>query len=390
MLNKKIIAALTVVLFSSLQVFADGTPATTTAEPASPYMNPAFLLLVGVAFIFIFLIAGLGYVLVTVSDLHLHKKEDKTTPSFPKTAMMLLAMLGLSTLAQAQQTVANAVIDSAPKATAIAGMTPTAFYLLLTTIVVEVVVIFGLLWNIWSIVKKPAAELKLSVAEKKESRRFRLNWWEKFNSFKPLAQEADLDLGHDYDGIRELNNRLPPWWLYGFYITIIFAGIYLWRYHVSHTAPSEKEEYEMAVAEAEEKIQAYLAAKGEAVDENTVTLMTDKADLEAGKEIFIKSCASCHVDDGGGNVGPNLTDNFWLHGGNIKNVFKTIRYGINAMPQWQNSYSNKQIAQVASYVKSLHGTTPKAPKAPQGVEETDTPAAAPAAAPDSATTVKTN
>jgi cytochrome c oxidase cbb3-type subunit 3 len=386
-MSNKIIAALIIALLGSMHVSAQGTPGGPAAVPASAYMNPAFLLLVGVALVFIFLIAGLGYVLISVSELHLHKKEDKSIPAFPKSGFMIMAFLGISSLAQAQKTVAEAVVDSAPKASAIAGMTPTAFYLLLTTIIIEVFVIFGLLWNIWRIVKKSAPQTEVSVVKQKEARRFRLNWWEKLNSFKPMAQEADLDLGHDYDGIRELNNRLPPWWLYGFYVTIIFAGVYLWRYHVSHSAPSGKEEYEISVAEAEEKIHAYLAAKGEAVDENTVTLMTAKTDLDAGKEIFVKSCASCHLEDGGGLVGPNLTDNFWLHGGNIKNVFKTIRYGINAMPQWQNTYSNKQIAQVASYVKSLHGTTPKTAKPPQGVEETDN---SPASTTDSSGTDKTN
>jgi cytochrome c oxidase cbb3-type subunit 3 len=191
-----------------------------------------------------------------------------------------------------------------------------------------------------------------------------------------MEQEADLDLGHDYDGIRELNNRLPPWWLYGFYITIVIAGIYLWRFHVSHTGMSSKEEYEASVLTADHDIKEYLAKKGESVDENTVTILSASEDIAAGKSIFIKSCVACHKESGAGDVGPNLTDDYWLHGGDIKSVFKTIRYGINAMPQWQNSYSNKQIAQLASYVKSLKGSNPANPKAPQGelYKEEATPA----------------
>ena len=126
-----------------------------------------------------------------------------------------------------------------------------------------------------------------------------------------------------------------------------------------------KQEYEIAVQKADERIKDYLKEKGESVDETTVTMLAS-ADVVEGKRIFQLSCISCHSEGGAGNVGPNLTDDYWLHGGDIRSVFKTIKYGINAMPTWQTSYSNKQIAQLASYVKSLHGTNPPNAKAPQG------------------------
>ena len=189
----------------------------------------------------------------------------------------------------------------------------------------------------------------------------------RLNSFRPAEQEADIDLGHDYDGIRELDNRLPPWWLYGFYITIIVGVIYLYRFHVSHTAPGSGEEYAAAVASADQEVKEYLKKKGDLVDENTVTLLTSEAALAEGKTIFMKSCVACHKEDGRGDVGPNLTDDYWLHGADVKSVFKTIRYGINAMPKWETSYSNKEIAALTSYVKSLKGTHPANAKAPQGV-----------------------
>jgi cytochrome c oxidase cbb3-type subunit 3 len=140
----------------------------------------------------------------------------------------------------------------------------------------------------------------------------------------------------------------------------------LWRFHISHTGPSSIEEYEKSVATADAQIKEYLKKKGESVDENTVTILTAPAELSAGKAIFTKSCVTCHKETGAGDVGPNLTDDYWLHGGDIKSIFKTIRYGINAMPQWQNAYSNKEIAEVASYVKSLKGTNPPNAKSPQG------------------------
>ncbi|HRG93097.1 MAG TPA: cbb3-type cytochrome c oxidase N-terminal domain-containing protein, partial [Chitinophagaceae bacterium] len=189
-------------------------------------------------------------------------------------------------------------------------------------------------------------------------------------------------LGHDYDGIRELNNRLPPWWLYGFYLCIIFAVVYLWRFHVSHTGPSSKEEFETSIAKADLRVKEYLKKKGDAVDENTVKMLTAAEDIAAGKAIFTdpSKCPACHGADGGGNaVGPNLTDDYWIYGGNIKDIFKTIKYGTNkGMRSWKDDLSAKQMAQVSSYVKSLKGTKPANPKDPQGdlyKEETAAPVA---------------
>ena len=183
-----------------------------------------------------------------------------------------------------------------------------------------------------------------------------------------MKEEASIDLGHDYDGIRELDNRLPPWWIYGFYLTIFIACIYLWRYHVSHSAPLSKEEYAISVQNAEIEKQEYLKHAANSVDENTVKLLTSADDLDAGKKIFTTICSACHRPDGGGAVGPNLTDDYWLHGGTIKDVFKTIKYGWpeKGMKSWKDDYTPLQIAQIASYVKSLHGSNPASPKAPQG------------------------
>jgi len=247
----------------------------------------------------------------------------------------------------------------------IAGLSSEAFYLMASVLFVELLVIFLLLLNVRGLLRaeKHATEKRRKVIAWKQQ------WtslWAKLNQFKPVEKEADIDLGHDYDGIRELDNRLPPWWLYGFYLTIITAGIYLYRFHVSHTGPSAEQEYVAAVAKADIEVKEYLKKKGDQVDENTVAMLTAAEELAAGKAIFTQSCVACHSEGGAGSVGPNLTDDYWLHGGDIKSIFKTIRYGVNAMPQWQNSFSNKQIAELASYVKSLKGTHPANPKPPQG------------------------
>ena len=127
----------------------------------------------------------------------------------------------------------------------------------------------------------------------------------------------------------------------------------------------------MAQGEAEKA--AYLEKAANNVDENTVKLITDKDQLAAAKQIFTTVCAACHTATGAGNVGPNLTDDYWLHGGSIKDVFKTIKYGWpdKGMKSWKDDYSPVQIAQLASYVKSLHGTNPPNPKAPQGTLYTE-------------------
>jgi len=249
-------------------------------------------------------------------------------------------------------------------ATAVNGISDTAYYVLLSVIILEVLVILTLVYNVRMLLfvrKRRPVEAAAAAAP-------RVHWWDRINRLKPIEQEADLDLGHDYDGIRELDNRLPPWWLYGFYCTIVFACVYLWRYHVSHTAPLSQEEYAIAVRQAEVQKAEYLKKSANNVDENTVKLLTDGGDIAAGKAVFETTCFACHGKHGEGGVGPNLTDEYWLHGGSIQNVFKTIKYGWpdKGMKSWKDDYSPSQIAQIASYVKSLGGTHPDNPKAPQG------------------------
>ncbi len=252
------------------------------------------------------------------------------------------------------------------------GVSDTAFYMMTSVLMLEVIVLLVLLYNVkllLSVQKKRQPALKVSARPAAVAAAPRINWWSRFNRFKPLEQESSLDLGHDYDGIRELDNSLPPWWLYGFYFTILFAGIYLWRYHVSHSAPLSGEEYQIAVQNAEVQKVEYLKKAASNIDENTVKLLTAPGDLAAGKAVFESTCFACHGKSGEGIVGPNLTDEYWLHGGSIQDVFKSIKYGWpdKGMKSWKDDYSPSQLAQIASYVKSLGGTHPANPKPPQGV-----------------------
>ena len=183
----------------------------------------------------------------------------------------------------------------------------------------------------------------------------------------PIEQEADILLDHNFDGIRELDNKIPPWFSWLFYVTIAFAVFYMLDYHVFNASPLQDEEYQIQVKEAELQREA-LIKSGAFLNEESVTLLTDPTSIDAGKQIFTANCIACHSADGGGLVGPNLTDDYWIHGGGIKNIFKTIKYGVTAkgMIAWQSQLSPKQIQDVASFVISLHGTKPANPKQPEG------------------------
>lgn len=186
---------------------------------------------------------------------------------------------------------------------------------------------------------------------------------------KPIEEEHEIILDHNYDGIKELDNNLPPWWLWSFYISIVFAAIYLVRFHVIGTADLAADELEKEYAQAKIEIEEYKKTAKNLVDVNTVTLLTDASDLKAGQSIFNANCVACHMADGGGGIGPNLTDNHWILGGGIKNVFHTISEGGRSgkgMISWKSDLKPIEMAQVASYVLSLQGTTPANPKDPEG------------------------
>jgi cytochrome c oxidase cbb3-type subunit 3 len=203
--------------------------------------------------------------------------------------------------------------------------------------------------------------------------RLRKKYWE---DPVPIEKEEAIILHHDFDGIRELDNVLPPWWVNMFILTIIWAVGYMYYYHWGGNGPSSAEEYKMEVAEAQKMQAANLSNKANSVDESNVTAVTEKTELGEGELIFKSTCAACHGQKGEGMVGPNLTDDYWLHGGGIKNVFKTIKYGVpdKGMISWQSQLKPADIRKVASYILTLHGTNPPNPKAPQGEIWKDTAA----------------
>lgn len=200
----------------------------------------------------------------------------------------------------------------------------------------------------------------------------RVSWWDRLmnslNRSVPVERERDVLLDHNYDGIMELDNQLPPWWKYGFYVTIVIAFVYLINYHVLGTGKLQVAEYnaEMALAKAEKETRMKNSAEN--ITEASVVLLKETAALAEGATIFKNNCVACHGDKAQGIAGPNLTDEFWIHGGGIKNVFHTITEGVpgKVMISWKEKLTPLQIEKVASYVLSLYGTNPPGGLAPQG------------------------
>ncbi|HVW60407.1 MAG TPA: cbb3-type cytochrome c oxidase N-terminal domain-containing protein [Puia sp.] len=379
---------LIVLLLSGMNVHA--------ADPDTPSVtgNPFVVLAIIIMIILAIAIALLANVLRGVAQIPVKPEpgaDDKTTTDKEEltyagglartgspgaavtTTVVVLAWLFAAfspTPAHAEdQTTAAATLSSTR---AVNGISDTAFYMICGVILLEVLVLLTLLYNVklvLSIHKKDKAAAAQTAGQATSQPAVpRISWWEKINRFRSSEEEVTLDLGHDYDGIRELDNRLPPWWLYGFYCSILFACVYLWRYHVSHSAPLSAEEYTISVQKAEQQKIAYLKKTASLVDENTVKVLTAEGDLAAGRKVFETTCFACHGKAGEGGVGPNLTDEYWLHGGSIQDVFKSIKYGWadKGMKSWKDDFSPSQIAQIASYVLSLQGTHPANAKAPQG------------------------
>lgn len=236
---------------------------------------------------------------------------------------------------------------------------PPSYYDIVAIFLIAVIIL-GFILIVYYEGRKPSVKAEKTVSAFAKFRQM-------ITKSAPIEKEADIMFEHSFDGIRELDNKIPPWFSWLFYVTIFFAVFYMLDYHVFNSSPLQEEEYQIQVREAEIK-RAELIKSGALLNEETVTLLTEAAALDAGKQIFNANCVACHAADGGGLVGPNLTDDYWIHGGGIKNVFKVIKYGVTAkgMIAWQSQLNPNQMQEVASYVISLHGTTPANPKQPEG------------------------
>jgi len=194
-------------------------------------------------------------------------------------------------------------------------------------------------------------------------------FWQKIASLKPLSAEKELLLHEDYDGIQELDNPVPAWFNALFYGTVVFGLIYLLVYHSWNLAPMQKQEYDTEVFAAQLATQERLKKSPiDDINENNVKESKEQTILTAGKGTYVQYCAACHGQAGEGGVGPNLTDDYWLHGGTLASVFKTIKYGVpeKGMVAWGTQLTPTQISNISNFIASLKGTNPPNGKAPQG------------------------
>lgn len=265
------------------------------------------------------------------------------------------------------------------------------FLFILIAIEITLSAVNRVMYQLLSPEEKAQKELEESLSFK-ESTWFK-NLMHKLTKTEPIEKEADLLMDHDYDGIKELDNNLPPWWVYLFYICIIFGVIYVVRYDVLG-ADDQEMELKKELAQAKIDVAEYMKTAPDLMDEKTVVLLTDAPSLDEGKTIFTTNCAACHRADGGGQIGPNLTDDKWILGGGIKNLFHTITNGGRdgkGMIAWKGTLKPKEIQKVASYILSLQGSNPKDPKEAEGevwVDDSAPKTDAAAASPKDTTQVK--
>ena len=331
------------------------------AGKETPGNNLLAILLIVTAAVLAFVIWGMGQVLITISRQLLDKNKTVSKVA----TLCLLVMLSMSSenvLAQA------AITNVAEKLPNYGGLSANTFYLLVAVIATEITAILFLIFSIRRIYTellpaKAATVVKHSTLAALWARLDK----KLFTKAIPVEQEADALLDHNYDGIQELNNALPPWWKYGFIITIGFAFVYLLNFHVLGYGKNPTEEYQAEMNNAQAEKEVYEAKNKDRIDEAHVP-MADAAGLQSGKVNFMANCVACHGANGEGGVGPNLTDDYWLHNGSLNDIYNTIKKGYpdKGMQSWATKFNPKEMSQMASFIATLKGTKPANGKAPQG------------------------
>lgn len=279
-----------------------------------------------------------------------------------KILTLIFALFGIlgsnSAFAQATETVSTA----------------TAFYLIAGFVIIVALLVLAVSVVVLRLLKVIVKQETQRQAEAKGIEYVEPeSWWSKFmkqaNDIVPIEKEEEIILDHDYDGIRELDNHLPPWWKWLFYASIAFGVVYMIGYHVVGNMPLQLQEYEAQMQEAEAASQARLAnMPADNIDESNVAMVDDPSALANGKQVYMNNCSQCHKENAEGGIGPNLTDDYWLHGGDIASVFGVIKNGVpeKGMISWEPLLSPTQMQNVSSYILSLRGTDPPNAKAPQG------------------------
>jgi cytochrome c oxidase cbb3-type subunit 3 len=339
------------------------TQAQTAAAPTGGSVNWLLILLVIVAVVLLMVIWGLGQIILMLG----RQLNDKRRNESKLGAM--LGLIGLLLVNGVQGQTADAAAASV--VSDYGGLNALEFWALAGVLFIEVLVIFFLAFMARRMYRELRGIEDKELGAALESSRL-LKWWKSLDEkwmtrAVPLEKEADILLDHDYDGIRELDNALPPWWKYGFYFTLVIGVLYIMNYHVLGIGMNPEQEYAAQMDEGKRVEEAYKAKTKNLVDENNVT-MADAAGIAEGKKVFQTTCFACHGKDGEGGIGPNLTDDYWIHGGSMNDIYKTIKLGYpeKGMQSWQSMFNPVQIKELTSFVKSLKGTKPANPKAPQG------------------------
>ncbi len=343
--------------------------AATASNIVVPFQNERYLL-IGFNILLMIIITALGATVNATAQLKVARLREERRNKKNNVATAILLLIGIaatSTTAWAQDK-AEATTDAAKAVVepSIWSQLPNDIIIMIITAIIQFIIII-ILARIQSSMLKNYDDLSLSIAtEQKQSK------WKKFfikvNETVALEDEDKLDLHHDYDGIRELDNKVPSWWSWTWYGTILIGAIYLYRVFISGTMPTQIAELNQENEKAKAQNELFLKTAGNNVDEKTVKML-DQAGIDAGASTYTSmGCNACHGAKGEGGVGPNLTDEYWLHGGSINDVFHTIKYGVpdKGMKAWEADMSPMQIAQVSSYIESLKGSNPPGAKEPQG------------------------
>lgn len=323
---------------------AEATAPVAVAAPEAPSSGMLYLIL-SACVVMLLAILLLGRILIQLTTIAVAKNKSKV-------AMVALLLLAGNTLfAQGAET---SQVFTLPYS---------------SDMIMGAVVLFSeLAVVLWMLLRISSLLAEISDAPK-ESFSFKMHLphlFDNINASVAIEKEKDIMLDHNYDGIRELDNSLPPWWKYSFYISIVWAFVYIGYYYFGG-GPSSHDEFVAEMEQAKIEVAEYNRKNALNVDENNVTL-ADAAGITDGLDVYKTNCAACHGNAGEGGVGPNLTDSYWLHGGGLADVFKSVKYGWPAkgMKSWQADLSPVQIKNVVSYIQSIHGTNPANAKAPQG------------------------
>jgi len=367
MQKKKLLPRLLPLLLGLLAVAnLNAQTQTSTAPPdTGAGFNVVIFIMITIAVLLAFVILGLGVVLNTLG-----REALKHNGKSGKAAALLIMFSFASLSGFAQE--AEPTVVAGPSQ--IAGITPFAFWMIVFVIFLEIVAVFFMLFMI----RRMQQELP-AFAEKQSSFAIWFKSLDKklFTKAVPVEKEADILLDHSYDGIKELDNSLPPWWKYGFIVTIIFSVGYMLHFHVFGFGKDPVQEYQYEMEKAEAALLKYQEADPGKIDENNIQ-MADAAGIARGAEIYNTACWSCHGKQLEGGAGPNLVDDYWIHKGSMNDIYVSIKVGYpdKGMQSWEKNYSPKEISYLTSYIKSMKGSNPPNAKAPQGdlyVDEAEAP-----------------